>query len=860
MKFIEALVIAGLTIVLSGCGGDSGGNSSRDSNGDGGNNDNKPDSSLTPDQTAPDTSNGGVANDGKDDDTSGDTGEPEEVITEPELTEVAGILSTADRSPAYQFESPQTGIIRSVGSCQFPETEVVVGLNTIILDPLVPGTYTDCVVEFYQESQLVYSLPVTPFTILETELNEGILIGDTLVTTPVYEFSSNAISEIRSEGTCSFTPFTSIIGTNTLEFEALAPGTYSDCKINSFQDDVLVATLDVSEFTVHDGPFIEELSAVSDTSVYSPEYEFSISINGEIRSAGSCSFTGFNATTGPQSISFDPLAPGTYSDCKIELYQQGILKDSLAVTEFTILPFAPEGFVEVKLNDRAYKLCPHTYIVPDAYDPLTEDPDADGWGEACEVAAGTDPNNADSDGDGFIDAADEHPLNPMLPDPSGVKNCSAGEAFDITFEMPLPSVCSYNHCTQGVNYGYGEDLSGGIKLRLQVPENFNGSMVFNETHNRTSWLTDPDINNPTTDAYFTFENPAYSALLDEGFALVSPLSLTTPEGMFDFPQALMPSRVEMNWGYTFEWAQHVIEQAYCSDSSSSLLLGSGLKSRYIHTRVERTYPDSGRTATHFDGVVLADGFYGSLVTLGDAWLFHNLAFFYSGANWIFGDLNAPESTIPAGSIGFYMVFNYAAAFTDFVRVVAGHPDAEHWRASGLQQVFGLSLYSLNKLNALGGAALASNSIPNTVTHTLTTEEISHLDGLGLDTVPALTNLNNAFVVGVPAARAVIDSYDSVVGNLQVPAIFHVNPINLHSMSAQSANLYKVMLESKGKSHLLRLHASTSNSDMPDSDPSVLVNEMKLLKTWVEDGIAPPQRGGDTEYVLPEWTLTPSPGF
>ncbi|MEK9766064.1 MAG: hypothetical protein VW274_06250, partial [Thalassolituus sp.] len=67
MKFIEALVIAGVTIVLSGCGGDSGGNSSGDSNG--GNSDNKPDSSITPDQTAPDTSNGGVANDGKDDDT-----------------------------------------------------------------------------------------------------------------------------------------------------------------------------------------------------------------------------------------------------------------------------------------------------------------------------------------------------------------------------------------------------------------------------------------------------------------------------------------------------------------------------------------------------------------------------------------------------------------------------------------------------------------------------------------------------------------------------------------------------------------------------------------------------------------------
>ncbi|WP_370315916.1 hypothetical protein [Thalassolituus sp.] len=817
MKFIEALVIAGITIVLSGCGAN--------------------------------------------DDTSGDTGEPEEVITEPELTEVAGILSTADRSPAYQFDSPQTGIIRSVGSCQFPEAEVVVGLNTIILDPLVPGTYTDCAVKFYQESQLVYSLPVTPFTILETELNESILIGDTLVTTPVYEFSSNAISEIRSEGTCSFTPFTSIVGTNTLEFEVLAPGTYSDCKINSFQDDVLVATLDVSEFTVHDGLLIEELSAISDTSVYSPEYEFSISVNGDIRSAGSCSFTGFNVTTGPQSILFDPLAPGTYSDCKIELYQQGILKDSLAVTEFTILPFAPEGFAEVTLNDRAYKQCPHTYIVPDARDPLTEDPDADGWGSVCELAAGTDPNNADSDGDGFIDAADEHPLNPMLPDPSGVKSCSAGEAFDITFEMPLPSVCSYNHCTQGVNYGYGEDLSGSIKLRLQVPENFNGSMVFNETHNRTSWLTDPDINNPTTDAYFTFENPAFSALLDEGFALVSPLSLTTPEGRFDFPEALMPSRVEMNWGYTIEWAQRVIEQAYCSDSSSSLLLGSGLKSRYIHTRVERTYLDTGRTATHFDGVVLADGFYASLVTLGDVWLFHNLAFFYSDANWVFGDLNAPELTIPASSIGFHMVLNYAAAFTDFVRVVAGHPDAEHWRASGLQQVFGLSLYSLNKLKALGGAAaLASNSIPNTITHTLTTEEVLLLDRLGLDTVSALTNLNNAFVMGSPAGRAIIDSYDFVGGNLQVPAIFHVNPMNLHSMSAQSAGLYKMMLESKGKSHLLRLHVSTSNSDMPDSDSSVLVNEMNLLKTWVEDGIAPPQRGGDTEYVLPEWRMTPIPSF
>jgi hypothetical protein len=45
------------------------------------------------------------------------------------------------------------------------------------------------------------------------------------------------------------------------------------------------------------------------------------------------------------------------------------------------------------------------------------DSDGDGWEDVKELLQGTDPNNPDTDGDGFIDSEDPYPLDPHLPLP-----------------------------------------------------------------------------------------------------------------------------------------------------------------------------------------------------------------------------------------------------------------------------------------------------------------------------------------------------------------------------------------------------------------------------------------------------------
>ena len=44
-----------------------------------------------------------------------------------------------------------------------------------------------------------------------------------------------------------------------------------------------------------------------------------------------------------------------------------------------------------------------------------QDSDGDSWSDQQEINAGTDPNNKDTDGDGYWDAKDENPLDPDIP-------------------------------------------------------------------------------------------------------------------------------------------------------------------------------------------------------------------------------------------------------------------------------------------------------------------------------------------------------------------------------------------------------------------------------------------------------------
>jgi hypothetical protein len=64
------------------------------------------------------------------------------------------------------------------------------------------------------------------------------------------------------------------------------------------------------------------------------------------------------------------------------------------------------------------------------------DSDGDGWSDAQEKIAGTDPNKVDTDSDGYWDPHDPNPLDPAIPITRGIADAAASPA--VTPTPPAP--------------------------------------------------------------------------------------------------------------------------------------------------------------------------------------------------------------------------------------------------------------------------------------------------------------------------------------------------------------------------------------------------------------------------------------
>jgi hypothetical protein len=88
------------------------------------------------------------------------------------LAEVTAITTpTTDTTPNYTFSSTESGTITYGGSCSSSTTIAISGNNTIILNSLSDGTYTDCTIKVSKtmttknsETNLSGSLTITSFT------------------------------------------------------------------------------------------------------------------------------------------------------------------------------------------------------------------------------------------------------------------------------------------------------------------------------------------------------------------------------------------------------------------------------------------------------------------------------------------------------------------------------------------------------------------------------------------------------------------------------------------------------------------------------------------------------------------------
>ena len=153
----------------------------------------------------------------------------------PIVAEVLAIATTTnDSTPDYTFSSTEAGTITYGGSCSSSTTIAVAGNNTITLNTLIEGTYSDCTITVTGSTGNVSSShTIKSFTLVIQPVIEEVtaVITPTIDPTPNYTFSSSKAGTITYGGSCSSSTTLAIAGNNTITFNALSNGTYDDCTI-----------------------------------------------------------------------------------------------------------------------------------------------------------------------------------------------------------------------------------------------------------------------------------------------------------------------------------------------------------------------------------------------------------------------------------------------------------------------------------------------------------------------------------------------------------------------------------------------------------------------------------------------------
>ena len=155
--------------------------------------------------------------------------------TAPIIAEVTAVTTpTNDSTPDYTFSSTEAGTITYGGSCSSSTTLAVAGNNTITLDTLSDGTYSDCTITVTDsEGNISSTHTITSFTVVIPPILSEVtpVITPTIDTTPNYTFSSSKAGTITYGGPCSSGTTIAVAGNNTITLNALASGTYENCTI-----------------------------------------------------------------------------------------------------------------------------------------------------------------------------------------------------------------------------------------------------------------------------------------------------------------------------------------------------------------------------------------------------------------------------------------------------------------------------------------------------------------------------------------------------------------------------------------------------------------------------------------------------
>ena len=169
-------------------------------------------------------------------------------------------------------------------------------------------------------------------------------------TTPSFTFSSSESGTIGWWGSCTGSTNTAYPGNNNITFNTLNEGTYSDCSLtvtdaaSNVSSSLSVGTFKVDTTT----PTVSEVTAVpTPTMDTTPSYTFNVSEVATISYGGSCSSSTTSASSGNNTVSFNTLSEGTYSNCTITVTDSAGNSSTLSVSSFTVKRMDPTAWILV---------------------------------------------------------------------------------------------------------------------------------------------------------------------------------------------------------------------------------------------------------------------------------------------------------------------------------------------------------------------------------------------------------------------------------------------------------------------------------------------------------------------------------
>jgi len=284
-----------------------------------------------------------------------------EISTAPGLAEVTAVPNPdKNTTPNYTFSSTEVGTISYGGSCSAGISSAVVGSNTITLNALSEGTYSDCTIEVTDTfGNVSETLTISPFeidTTSPTVREVTVVTNPTNDTTPDYTFSSTESGTITYGGSCSSNTTSAASSNNTITLKGASSDeladntTYSDCTVTVTDAAGNVSSsITISSFQVDTtAPSLQEVTPVkTPTNDTTPNYSFSSSQAGDISYGGSCRSNDSNAAASDNNtitlkgISGN-LAEDNYTDCTITVTDPaGNKAVTLNISAFRIDTTAP---------------------------------------------------------------------------------------------------------------------------------------------------------------------------------------------------------------------------------------------------------------------------------------------------------------------------------------------------------------------------------------------------------------------------------------------------------------------------------------------------------------------------------------